>query len=571
MMKTDKETRRQGDKETETLRDRGVLHRSVRLGLFLLVSLSPCLLVSSAGAAAPSVTYLYPAGGQRGTTIEVLAGGTFERWPVGCHLSGKGITAKALPHKGKLAVTMAADVTPGVYWLRLHDEQGASVPRPFVVGHLAEMQEKEPNDEPKAAQAIASLPVTVNGRLEKPGDVDGFAVRLTKGQTLVASLLANRVLGSPMDAVLQVVSEGGFVLAENNDYHDLDPQLTFTAPADGAYLVRTFAFPAAPDSSIRFAGGENYVYRLTLTTGPFAEYALPLAVPRENPGQVEPVGWNIPTELRKLSVDRATGPVWATATIFDPRLAQSVSVRLEPHPTVLKAPGKGPQPLTPPVTVSGRLERAEVHAFTFAVSQMGPVKKGQKFRLQVESRSLGFALDATLRLFDPGGALLSQVDDVKNARDPELSFTAAKEGTYRVELRDLHGEGGLAYAYRLRVVLSEPDYALTLATDRFVLTPGKPLDVPVTIDRRDGFAEAITLTADGLPEGVTAAPVQAAAAAKAATLRLTASKGPVSGAFRVLGSVAGKEEFTRTATATVTGLGATVEEMWLTVAGPAKK
>src|SRR5262249_36007488 len=150
------------------------------------------------------------------------------------------------------------------------------------------------NEDPKKPQVLDSAAVVVNGRLEKQGDVDGFALRLAKGQTLVASVLANRGLGSPMDAVLQVASADGFVLDQNNDYHGLDPQLVFTAPADGTYVVRTFAFPAVPDSGIRFAGGETFIYRLTLTTGGFAEYAYPLAVPRADPGQVELVGWNIP-------------------------------------------------------------------------------------------------------------------------------------------------------------------------------------------------------------------------------------------------------------------------------------
>ena len=36
--------------------------------------------------------------------------------------------------------------------------------------------EKEPNDDPKAPQVLPSANVTVNGRLEKDGDVDVFAV-----------------------------------------------------------------------------------------------------------------------------------------------------------------------------------------------------------------------------------------------------------------------------------------------------------------------------------------------------------------------------------------------------------
>src|SRR5579885_710126 len=178
-------------------------------------------------AAPPALTYLYPAGAQRGQTVEVTAGGTFERWPVRAWVDRPGVEVRAAKERGKLTVAVARDAIPGVCWLRLYDEQGASGLRPFVVGTLPEVQEQEPNDTPASAQVLPSASVVVNGRLQKAGDVDAFAIRLHKGQTLVASLEANHTLGSPLDGVLQVRSADGFVLAQNNDEHGLDPQVVF--------------------------------------------------------------------------------------------------------------------------------------------------------------------------------------------------------------------------------------------------------------------------------------------------------------------------------------------------------
>src|SRR4029079_2714160 len=120
------------------------------------------------------------------------------------------------------------DAVPGLHWLRAHNAEGASGLRPLFIGTLPEVMEKEPNDEPKTAQLLNQSSV-VNGKLSRSGDVDCFAVALKKGQTLVASLEANRTLRAPMDAILQLVSADGFVLDENNDFHGLDPQLAFTA------------------------------------------------------------------------------------------------------------------------------------------------------------------------------------------------------------------------------------------------------------------------------------------------------------------------------------------------------
>jgi hypothetical protein len=474
--------------------------------------------------------------------VEVTAAGTFERWPVGAWVNGKGVVVKAGKQKGKLAVTVAPDAVPGTYWVRLHDAQGASALRPFLVGTLPEVLEQEPNDDPKKPQALPSAAVTVNGRLGRPGDVDGYAVRLRKGQTLVASLEANRTLGSPMDAVLQVVSAKGFVLAENHDYHDLDPQVVFTAPADDTYVVRTFAFPATPDAVIRFAGADSYVYRLTVTAGGFAEHAWPLAVARAAPQAVELAGWNIPPAAKKVAVGPADDS--STATAFHPRVAGAVGVRLEPHPAVVEAEPNGaghPQPVALPVTVTGRIDPpGDVDVYRFEG------RKGQKLFVQVESRALGFPLAAALMLTDAGGKVVAGGGDSgRRVADPELTFTVPRDGAYHVTVRDLYGDGGPRFAYRLRALLTEPGYDLTLRADRFLLAPDKPLDIPVAVGRRNGFAAEVEVRAEGLPEGVTAAPVRslpAGGSAASVTLRLTAAKGAAPGAFRVVGRAKGFEE-----------------------------
>ena len=138
--------------------------------------------------------------------------------------SGKGLSVEPGKDSGKFAVKVGADAVPGTYWLRAFNNDGASSLRPFSVGKLPEIMEKEPNDDPKKAQMLDG-PAIVNGQLAKPGDVDCLAIAAKKGQTLVASLEANRTLKSPMDGVLQIVSTDGFVLEQNNDWHGLDPAL----------------------------------------------------------------------------------------------------------------------------------------------------------------------------------------------------------------------------------------------------------------------------------------------------------------------------------------------------------
>jgi Bacterial pre-peptidase C-terminal domain len=512
-----------------------------RLSLLILLMLCPI-----AVAAPPTITHLFPAGGQRGTKVSVTAVGTFS-WPVQVWASDKGITVTPGKQKGELTVAIAADVAPGVHWLRAHDKEGGGNLRPFIVGTLPEVVEKEPNDEPTQAQQLKG-PVVVNGRLEKRGDVDCFAVEAKKGQTLVASLEANHTLKSPMDAILQVLSATGGVLEQNHDFHGLDPQVMFPVPKDGTYIVRVFAFPELPDGTIGFAGAANYVYRLTITTGGFADHALPLAVSRSTPGKVRLVGWNLPESARVL-------PVPKDGVLTVPDVVNTALVRLEPHATYDDTePGaKFTEPLATPFTVTGRLaNRESVAGYRF----LG--KKGQPLTFQAESQALGFPLVPVLRILDAGGKQLARAEATP-PNDIELSFTPPADGTYRVEVRDLYDEGSVRHLFRLRVIRPEPDFALTVAGDRFTLAPGKPLDILVTVMRRNGFAGAVDVSAENLPAGVTAKMVSDA---KGILLRLSAEK-EAGGSFRIVGKARGKPGIERTASAILKDFGATAD-LWLT-------
>jgi hypothetical protein len=516
--------------------------------------------VPPALAKGPTLTGLFPAGAARGKTVTVTASGSFDHWPVKGWADGPGLVIAAGPEKGKLEIRVDADAEPGVRWVRLYDEEGATALRPFVVGTLPEVVEAEPNDDPMRPQVVPPPSATVNGRLARAGDVDGFSVALQKGETLTADLEANRHLGSPMDAVLQVVSASGFVLAQNDDAVGRDPRIVFEVPADGAYVVRLFAFPATPDSRIRFAGGESFVYRLTLTTGGFLDHAYPLAVSRDGPATVAAVGPNVPEAARLLTApcdDRRD-----VRRVWHPLLAGTAEVRVIDGPAAVESEADGPQEIPDRGTISGRID-SPGDRDTFRLT----LKTGAKRVVRVESRSLGLPLDPVLRLTDAGGKVLTESDDVGKGRDPELTFTAPADGEYRVLVRDLNDHGGPRCAYLLRVLAPEPDFALTLGSDRFDATPGKPTTVSVKVDRKDGFSDAIEVVAEGLPDGVTAAPATSKpgdASAKVVNLTLSADGRAHPGPFRVVGKADGSSS-PRVAVAAVAGFAAETDRPWLTI------
>lgn len=515
-----------------------------------------------ATAKPPTLTLLYPAGGPRGQTTAVTAAGNFDHWPAHTWTNHRGVTIASGEEKGKLAITVADDAEPGVCWLRLHDEEGVTALRPFVIGNLPEIMEVEPNDGPKGSQPIAGPSATVNGRLGKRGDVDGFAFALDAGRTLVADLEANRHLGSPMDAVLQVATAEGFVLAQNDDTDGRDPRLIFRAPTAGNYTIRVFAFPATPDSSIQFAGGENYIYRLTLTTAGFLDHAFPLAVPPGSPGPIAAFGQELTEAARLLSIperddDRGIIP------FSHPLAAGSVKVRRVAVPTLVEVEpndASRAQQVPDRCAVSGRIDPpGDRDAYRLTL------KKGDTRAFRVDSRGLGLPLDGVLKLFGPDGKPVAESDDAGEKRDPELSIAAPADGEYRVEVSDLSGRGGPRFAYLLLVTAPEPDFTLTVPADHFELNPGQSAKVVVTVTREGSYDGPIEMQAEGLPEGVSAAPVISKSddpSAKSVTLELTSGKDSHPGPFHIVGKAA---VGTHKARAPIAGFDATTDQPWLAI------
>jgi hypothetical protein len=285
-------------------------------------------------------------------------------------------------------------------------------------------------------------------------------------------------------------------------------------------------------------------------------------------GTVEARGWNIPEEARRIEPMPDAAP--ETAVVAHARLANAAAVRLDGHASATEREPNDrdhPQAVELPVTVTGQIAPArDADVFQF------PGKKGQALRFRVEARTLGSPLDPVLRVTDEAGKTLVEVDDTGKARDAELTFTPPADGVYRVQVRDLHGDGGGRYFYRLTAAPVRPDFSLALADDRFTLAPGKPLKVPVKVDRKDGFDGTIEVRAENLPDGVDCPPVRSepkGGTARSVTLTLSAKgDGPRSAAIQVVGAAGGASKPARVP---VAGFAPGTTRAWLTVLPPTSK
>tara|TARA_B100000029_G_scaffold14225_1_gene14772 strand:- start:120 stop:1796 length:1677 start_codon:yes stop_codon:yes gene_type:complete len=536
----------------------------------VLVALS-ALVTTTAGIAADeaSVTHLVPSGGQQGKTVEVVLRGTLnggdkrKAWS-----SHPGIVVTFAKKNDRVQVAIKGDVPPGRYFLRFSNTGAASSLLPFIVSPIGEVNELEPNGKLPEAQKLAGVARVINGVLSESRDVDVFEVAMKSGQTLVASMMANTELGSPMDGLLQVVSEKGFVVAQNDDSLGLDPFVTFTAPGDGRFFVRTFAFPAKTNSTIGLASGSDFVYRLTVTTGSYVDFTVPSAFSKKKPGRLAVKGWNLPKEHREWLIDPMAHGVdgrfyrqgWNN-TVRLKAVTHDVATELEPNGR------KKPQRVSVPTTLTGTIGN-DKDRDVFEIE----AKKGSALEIAVESRRLGFPLDPVIRVSDGTGKVLKETDTRSADKvDEAISWSPPKNGTFRVEVRDLFEHGGPRFVYRLTIQPQPVTVSATVGKDVLTLDGDKPLEVKVTINRSGGFDKAVRIELENPFEGVVAKPVTSEAkgpTAKTVTLKLQRKEGVQDvqgGPLRIVGRVEGMADPVAIVTAPVPRLTERAGNLWLIV------
>jgi hypothetical protein len=434
----------------------------------------------------PVAGYVFPAGGQRGTTVSVRVGGLFLHDGCGFDLSGPGVAASPelsrtkriwfegpllpLPESqqqedypadmaGTVAIAKGAPVGPRRG--RLITSQGAVGGLVFVVGELPEVIERETDGGPIPERV--ALPVTANGRIFPRDDVDLWEFDAAAGQTVTAFVHAPS-LNSPLVPRLDVLDAAGEVLAETMTYPvaGADASVRFTAPAAGKYRIRI--------TDARSQGGPQYVYRLTITAAAVPDHIFPLKAAADG--------------LPEVAAPQA-------------------------------------EPVTAPAALNGRVTKPGA-----ADEWKVELKKGAKVAFEVQARKLGSPLCAVITVADAAGKDLARAESTDPATDPALAFQPPADGVYVVRVAErFRSRGGPHFAYRLKVTEpggGTPGFRLTLPADTVTALRGGSGRLKLAVDRSGGFGGPIPLTIDGLPEGVTVAPAAVPANANAVDLTFTA-------------------------------------------------
>jgi hypothetical protein len=475
---------------------------------------SLCLCGESAFADPPVGQYLFPAGGQRGTSVKFHAGGLYLNQSCSLEMIGRGVEASPVVRRietpwfeGPLlplpesqrqedypramggTVRIAKDAPPGDRYVLLRTAQGVTAPLRFVVGSLPEVVEEEIEGEPVPVAVIA--PVTINGRIFPHEDVDVWAVTLKKGQALTALVDAERI-GSPLQARLDIRDPAGKPLAEGVAAGGHDPRARITAAADGVYQIHI--------TDARSDGGPAFVYRLTLTTGPVVDRVFPLGGRRGSKVELELAGATVPTRTT-VQIPADAGPAFYTTatTTFGESLPFALDV--DDLPEVRETDSPDPVRgnfIAGPAVGNGRIAAlGETDRWGFAA------RKGDVVEIDLRAARLGSPLLGVLTVTDAIGKELAKAESGP-AVDPSLRFTAPADGLFFVTVQDrFRGRGGPEFAYRLRVTRPEPGFDLSFQTLGTAVTRGQSTPLRVVARRHGGFAGPITLTLDGPPTGVT--------------------------------------------------------------------
>ncbi|MGQ9574590.1 MAG: hypothetical protein ACUVUC_04675 [Thermoguttaceae bacterium] len=509
--------------------------RSGRLLWWALALLLTCLLAVPAALEAqapqPLISWVFPAGAQKGKTIEATVNGKDLQGASGVHFSRAGVTGKVAqvvnPNTVRIEVTVAPDAELGELDLRLVSPGGVSNRVRFQIGELPELNEAEPNTEKTQAQKLPSLPVLVNGQVLE-NDRDYFRFAAKAGQTLVFEVQARALLPyladtvpGWLDASLTLYDPGGRALSTVDFFrHRPDPVLIYQVPADGEYLVEV--------RDVLYRGRGDFIYRLSIGALPYLTHIFPLGGQRNTTAQVELHGANLPGPIMALPIPPDSPPLRLVGLPHGGLSGNSLPFAAGDMPEIRETEPNDASAqanrVTAPVAIDGRIQQSgDVDHFGLAA------QAGQTLVIEVQARRLESPLDSVLAVLNAQGGLLAENDDmvdpeaplVTHHADSRLVYTFPAAGDYLVRIKDIQAQGGEEYAYRLVLAPPQPDYALRIVPDYVRVAKGDSAIITVSALRKDGFGGQISLSAQDLPAGFAASEAVIPAGQDQARLTLT--------------------------------------------------
>ncbi|MES2789836.1 MAG: hypothetical protein V4719_09450 [Planctomycetota bacterium] len=472
---------------------------------------------------APTIGYIHPAGGQAGTVVEARLGGY--DWtpdmqifsldprvklevlgppgevivPEPPYWFGKKGRASALPmpRETPVRLTLPGDLPAGPIAWQAANANGATTRGVFMVSHTPEVIEA-PRRTGSEIQALPALPVIVSGQVQKIEEVDRYRFLVPKTGPVTCQLFTQR-LNSALRAIIEIRDHAGNVIANLADSEHRDPSVTIAAQAGEEYTLSIY--------DLDFRGDRSLNYRLELAPRPQVVAALPACGKRGTSQSVTFMGYGIATGAAQLEtltrniafpatpgVESWDCPVETAFGITTTRMLLSDLPQIvEPADVDITK-----RQLTVPGGINGTLsERYGEDRYQLLGDPMQPVW------ISAMADGLGASLDLSITVLNSQGVSVATNDDLPGTPNAGLLFKAPAAEPYQVVISDASGRSGAEIAtYNLRVGPPQPDFVVKIPEQLSVLI-GTKIPLPVTLERREGFSDAVKIQITDLPPGIT--------------------------------------------------------------------
>jgi hypothetical protein len=479
--------------------------------------------VAMAQSSGPYAAYVFPAGGQRGTTFTVTVAGQNLGNPLGTEVSGDGVSVRVLGFIGKagpLTKVQEEELRRRLQELtgaRPSPEAGSAVQTPTEKVELPDLKELRNLESRTKPQLRLVFDQYLNREKRPKPPMDELV-------TLEITLAASAASG---DRALRLRTRNGLtnplVFQVGAVPETQEPGRFEEAPVEPPLLV----LPSVLNGQI--FPGEVDRFRVSLKAGeavdlsaearsliPYLADAVPgwfQAVLAVFGPDGDEVAWCDDDGLDpdpRLSVRAPTDGIYTIAirdSIYRGR--EDFVYRLG---ISAGSDGSAPPAAAPPAVTAG--SRSAVVTVAFPSKVRGVLAKpgsidayeftapaGETVVAEVRARRDGSPLDSFLRLRDAGGTIIASNDDTEDKEcglltahaDSYLRVNLPAAGTYRLELLDTTGKGGGTYAYTLDIRRPAPDFAVLTTLSALNLGPAGSAAFSVVAVRRDGWQGDITL------------------------------------------------------------------------------
>lgn len=469
----------------------------------------------------PKLISIYPFSGQPGTEFTVTVRGSGLTGARAAHVAGAPFSAAVerveteppaeTGGRGKAAIQLVTvriqaqpDAKPGRYPIRLITPAGLSNGLPVHLVKLPISPEPSGSHEaPDSAIPISTVPGIYSGRLSSRGEADYYSFRTQAGQTLTFEAISglpqiasggSAATIANFDPSLSIYEAGASWFDSNRlkriAYND-EPVWVVGKPTDvhlvhrfdkaGEYLLRIEAFAGQ--------GGPDYGYQLKIVKGGHPPYAAP-----------SPKDWRERSWTRRLDSNRLNQLATRGGA---PENQKSIETyRAASEAATFKLPG----------TLQGAIaEPGETHRARFHLDQPADIA------IEIETPSIAPPFfNPIVRLLNASGEEIATnlfaglgacSGALTKSAQSKIILPLRDTGDYTLEIRDATADlAGAGFEYRLQVRPQLPHIGeVKIDADHLNLIPGEAKTIRVHFDREEDYRGAITVLAESLPPGVTAA------------------------------------------------------------------